>query len=145
MEMIPTKIFPSFKIRLFALDVLASVLQKKKRFKHFYIISGGMNAGKLLLLGILRDTLRELFCTIQVTAFTCTESDPSNQADYLGRTLGCNMVVCNERDTASKTLPPHQIKMFTSDTDTIPLHEIYGSTHHMVITSNLFMACNAIP
>ena len=145
MEMILTKIFPNHEIRLFALDVLASVLQKKNRFKHFYIISGGTNAGKSLLLAILRDALGELFCTIPVTALTCRESDPSNHTDYLARTRGCNMVVCNEPDATSQTLLPDQIKKFTSDTDKIPVREIYGSTHQMVITWKLFMACNAIP
>jgi hypothetical protein len=145
MEYILTTTFADFAVRQFVLDVFASLLRKRNRYKHFYILTGNTNGGKSFLLQILNSALGNLFCTIPVTAITARESDPSGHSEYLARTTGVSLCVCNEPDTSTQKLLPDKLKLFTSDSDRIPVRELYGQTREMPITWKLMMACNTPP
>ena len=145
MEYILTTTFPDSAVRAFVLEVFASLLRKRNRYKHFYILSGNTNGGKSFLLQILNAALGNLFCTIPVTAITARESDPSGHSEYLARTTGVSVCVCNEPDTSTQKLLPDKLKLFTSDSDRIPVRELYGQTREMPITWKLMMACNTPP
>ena len=144
-EYIITTIFPDTVLRRFVLDVFSSCLRKRNVNKHFYIISGGTNAGKSFFLQLVNYAFGDLFCTLPITALTSRETDPSGHTDYLARSHGCNIAVCNEPDCATQSLLSDRLKGTTSDSDRMAVREIYGSTREMVITWKLMMACNTIP
>ena len=144
-EKIITTIFPDFTIRSFFLEIIASLLRKRNRYKHFYILSGNTNGGKSFLMQLLNAALGNLFCLIPVTAITARESDPSGHSDYLARTNGCSVCVCHEPDTGTQKILPDRLKVMTSDSDKLAVREIYGSTREMPITWKLMMACNSVP
>lgn len=144
-EKIITTIFPDYTVRAFFMEVMASLLRKRNRYKHFYILSGNTNGGKSFLMQLLNAALGNLFCLIPVTAITARESDPSGHSDYLARTNGCSVCVCHEPDTGTQKILPDRLKVMTSDSDKLAVREIYGSTREMPITWKLMMACNSVP
>ena len=95
-EYIITTIFPDTVLRCFVLDVFSSCLRKRNVNKHFYIISRGANAGKSFFLQLVNYAFGDLFCTLPITALTSRGKDPSGHTDYLARSHGCNIAVCNE-------------------------------------------------
>lgn len=144
-EKVITTIFPDYTVRGFFLEIIASLLRKRNRYKHFYILSGNTNGGKSFLMQLLNAALGNLFCLIPVTAITARESDPSGHSDYLARTNGCSVCVCHEPDTGTQKILPDRLKIMTSDSDKLAVREIYGSTREMPITWKLMMACNSVP
>lgn len=145
MEQLLTTLFPDRCLRSFWLKVAASLLHRRNKHKHFYVMTGNTNGGKSLLLNLLTMCLEGLACTLPLGAITSKEGDASSHTDYLARTQGMAIVVCNEPDVVSHMLYAERVKVLTSDVDKLPVREIYRSAREMVISWKLFMACNTPP
>lgn len=117
LERILTTIFPDRAIRDFYLDAAATVLRRRNRYKHFYVMTGGTNGGKSLLLSIMRAAFGNLAGQLPIEALTRKGGDASNQTDYLAKTAGQAFVVCNEPDGSSDVLQADRIKQLISDSD----------------------------
>ena len=61
MEAMLNTLFPDRSVRDFMLDVGASLLRKRNRYKHFYILTGNTNGGKSLFMSILKHAFGPLF------------------------------------------------------------------------------------
>lgn len=144
-EKLVNTFFPDSSVRDFVMDVCASLLVKRNRFKHFYIFTGNTNGGKSMFLSLLQYALGVLYGILPLAALTGRQSDPSSHNDYLARTQGLCMCVVNEPDSATQQIYPDAAKVLTSDTDMINVRELYGATREMSITWKLFMACNTPP
>ena len=144
-ERILTTIFPDSTLREFFLQVGASLLRKRNRYKHFYVLSGNTNGGKSFLMSIFKQAFGSLFTQMPVTAITCRESDPSNHSDYLYRTAGCNVAVMHEPDSTTQRILPDRVKALTSDSDEVSCRPIFGQAMTMSIPWKLFLLCNTIP
>ena len=160
MERMLTTIFPDRVVRAFFLDVGGTLLRRRNRFKHFYILTawmpfshavngihwpGNTNGGKSLLLSLMKQAFATLCGLLSILAITARESDPSGHTDYLARTHGLAMCVCHEPDCGSQLILPDRVKVMTSDSDHLSVREIYGTSRDMPITFKLFMACNTAP
>lgn len=94
-------------VRNFILDLGASLLRKRNRFKHFYIFTGvqnvdvmslvffvhtstflptNTNGGKSLLLSLLNSALESNYGLLPLASLTGRQMDPSSHSDYLART-----------------------------------------------------------
>ena len=144
-ERLLTTVFPDTTLRDFFLQVAASLLRKRNRYKHFYVLSGNTNGGKSFLMSILKQAFGSLFTQLPVSAITCRESDPSNHSDYLYRTAGCNLAAMHEPDSATQRILPDRIKGLTSDSDEVSCRPIFGQAVTISIPWKLFLLCNTIP
>lgn len=135
LEHILTTLFPDRSIRDFMLDVGASLLRKRNRHKHFYILTGNTNGGKSLYLSLLKHAFGTLYGVLPLAALTGRQGDPSSHNDYLARTQGFCLCVANEPDSATQHIYPDAAKVLTSDSDRIIVRELYGSSREMVITT----------
>lgn len=52
------------------LDVGASLLHKRNRYKHFYILTGNTNGGKSLFMSLLKHAFGPLFGVMPLSALT---------------------------------------------------------------------------
>lgn len=145
MEQILTTIFPDRSVRGFFLDVGASLLRRRNRYKHFYVMTGGTNGGKSLLMSLLRSAFGSLAGQMPVEALTRRGTDASTQTDYLARTAGQAFVVCNEPDGGSDLIQVDRLKQLVSDSDRLSVREMYSQQKEMVVTFKLIMPCNTPP
>ena len=61
MEGMLNTLFPDRTVRDFMLDVGASLLRKRNRYKHFYVLTGNTNGGKSLFMSLLKHAFGPLF------------------------------------------------------------------------------------
>lgn len=144
-ERILTTIFPDRSVRDFFLDVGATMLRRRNRFKHFYILTGGTNGGKSLLMSLMRSAFGNLAGQMPIEALTRRGTDASTQTDYLARTAGQAFVVCNEPDGSTDLIQVDRLKQLVSDSDRLSVREMYSQQKEMTITYKLIMPCNTPP
>ena len=82
---------------------------------------------------------------LPIQAITGKDSDASNHSDYLARTHGQAICVCNEPDSSTQMLMPEKVKVMTSDSDHLAVRHLYGSTRDMPIMWKLVLLCNTPP
>lgn len=144
-ERVLTTIFPDRSVRDFFLDVGATMLRRRNRFKHFYILTGGTNGGKSLLMSLMRSAFGNLAGQMPIEALTRRGNDASTQTDYLARTAGQAFVVCNEPDGSTDLIQVDRLKQLVSDSDRLSVREMYSQQKEITITFKLLMPCNTPP
>ena len=105
--------------------------------------AGNTNGGKSLLMALVRIAFASMCGLLPIQAITGKDCDASSHSDYLARTHGQAICVCNEPDSSSQMLMPD--KVMTSDTDQLAVRHLYGSTRDMPITWKLLLLCNTPP
>lgn len=125
-ERMLAQIFTDTSLVDFFLTFGASLLRRRNRFKHFYIKTGGTNAGKSQILNIIKQGLGTLCGTLPIQAITARELSASGQTDYLARTQGMALCVCHEPDSSTQQLLNDRVKVMTSDSDHHSVREMYG-------------------
>lgn len=144
-EAMLTTMFPDRTVRDFIVTLGASLLRKRNRFKHFYVLTGSTNGGKSFFLSLLKRGLGPLYGVLPMAAITGRTNDPSSHTDYLARTQGFCMCVVNEPDSATQQIYPDAVKALTADQDHLNVRELYGHSREMMVSWKLFMACNTPP
>jgi hypothetical protein len=81
----------------------------------------------------------------RIQALTGRDADASSHSDYLARTHGQAICVCNEPDSSSQVLMTEKVKMMVSDSDNLSVRHLYGTTRDMPIMWKLVMLCNTPP
>lgn len=132
MERMLAQIFTDTSLLDFFLTFGASLLRRRNRFKHFYIMTGGTNAGKSQILNIIKQGLGTLCGTLPIQAITARELSASGQTDYLARTQGMAICVCHEPDSSTQQLLNDRVKVMTSDSDQLSVREMYGREKEMM-------------
>lgn len=145
MEDMMCRFFPDRVVLGFVSELIATFLRRRNRFKQFLIFTGNTNGGKSLFLDLLQLALGPMFGTLPVQAITSRPLEASTQTDYLARTQGMAVCVCNEPDLRGQVVMTDQVKSMTSDTDKLPVRRMFGPAKEMRITWKLVMACNTPP
>ena len=145
MEWLLTTIFPDVVVRDFFLCVVATLLHRRNRQKHFYIMTGNTNGGKSLLMTILREAFNGMVNTLPLPTITGRDVDASSHSDHLAKTIGSALCVINEPDCVYHTLHTDKVKQLTGDSDLVTVRAMYQSTREMMVSWKLFMACNTPP
>jgi hypothetical protein len=175
MERMLTQIFTDAEVLQFFCEAGASWLRRRNRFKHFYRSSFAMRQmQRMTAARVHRKHQRGkeppvLTCapgpvdslwvathpvgfrasmlkpSANIQAITGKDSDASAHSDYLARTHGQAVCVCNEPDSSTQVLMADKVKSMTSDTDCLSVRQLYGSTRDMPITWKLVLLCITPP
>ena len=145
LERMLSQIFTDREVLQFFLEVGGTWLRRRNRFKHFYVFTGNTNGGKSFLFNLVRLAFGNLLGNLPIQAITGKDSDASSHSDYLARTHGQALCVCNEPDNSTQMLMPEKVKVMTSDSDHLVVRHLYGSTREMPITWKLVLLCNTPP
>lgn len=145
LERMLTQVFTETEVLQFFLEVGGTWLRRRNRFKHFYVFTGNTNGGKSLLFNLVKLTFNTLSGLLPIQAITGKDSDASSHSDYLARTHGQAICVCNEPDSSTQMLMPEKVKIMTSDSDHLAVRHLYGTTRDMPITWKLVLLCNTPP
>ena len=164
LERMLTQIFTDRVVLAFFLEMGGTWLRRRNRFKHFYIFTGNTNGGKSLLFSMVKMAFSTMCGLLPIQAITGKDTDASAHSDYLARTHGQALCVCNEPDSSTQLLMADKVKVIggilkmhgsggmrmppkvmTSDTDHLAVRHLYGATRDMPITWKLVLLCNSVP
>ena len=145
LERMLSQIFTDREVLSYFMEVGGTWLRRRNRFKHFYVFTGNTNGGKSLLFSLVKAAFASLCGLLPIQAITGKDSDASNHSDYLARTHGQALCVCNEPDSSTQMLMPEKVKVMTSDSDHLAVRHLYGSTRDMPIMWKLILLCNTPP
>ena len=109
------------------------------------MFTGNTNGGKSLLFSLVKAAFASLCGLLPIQAITGKDADASSHSDYLARTHGQALCVCNEPDSSTQMLMPEKVKVMTSDSDHLAVRHLYGSTRDMPIMWKLVLLCNTPP
>ena len=145
LERMLTQVFTEKEVLHFFLEVGGTWLRRRNRFKHFYVFTGNTNGGKSLLFNLVKMAFNTLSGLLPIQAITGKDADVSSHSDYLARTHGQAICVCNEPDSSTQMLMPEKVNIMASDSDHLAVRHLYGSTRDMAITWKLVLLCNTPP
>lgn len=133
LERMLSQIFTDQQVLNFFLEVGGTWLRRRNRFKHFYVFTGNTNGGKSLLFSLVKMSFATLCGLLPIQALTGRDADASSHSDYLARTHGQAICVCNEPDSSTQVLMTEKVKMMVSDSDNLSVRHMYGTTRDMPI------------
>ena len=140
-----SQMFTDRDVLWYFLEVGGTWMRRRNRFKHFYVFTGNANGGKSLLFSLVKMAFATLSGLLPIQAITGKDSDASSHSDYLARTHGQALCICNEQDSSTQMLIPEKVKVMTSDSDHLAVRHLYGATRDMPIMWKLILLCNTPP
>jgi hypothetical protein len=101
-----SQIFTDRVVLSFFLEMGGTCLRRRNRFKHLYVFTGNTNGGKSLLFSLVKLAFSTLCGLLPIQAVTGRDADASSHSDYLARTHGQAICICNEPDSSTQMLMP---------------------------------------
>lgn len=122
---------------------IASLFEGSNKDQKFMVWTGNGSNGKGTLIGLIKDTLGQYYCSLDQTAITQKRGNSSSATPELADKVGVRSICLQEPNSDDK-LNLGFVKSITGQ-DEIQVRPLYGEPFYYVPQFKLLLACNDLP
>ncbi len=134
---------PEDDMRKYIMCYLASLFEGSNKDQKFMVWTGNGSNGKGTLIGLIKDTLGQYYCSLDQTAITQKRGNSSSATPELADKVGVRSI-CLQETNGDDKLNLGFIKSITGQ-DEIQVRPLYGEPFYYVPQFKLLLACNHLP